>query len=138
MWSWLYHPPKEHTDDDSHDESYTPSDDDSDDDMPELVRRSDTNDSGDDSDSDSDDEKSLEDVALLNEQPNDIWIGDSGASCHLVNDDTYMYDVKIIKEMIKIGNGVGIEATKVGKIKAKFIQKNRDEHFLTNRFKRID
>ena len=38
----------------------------------------------------------------------------------------YMYDVRVIKEKIKIGNGIGIEATKVGKIKAKFIQKNKE------------
>lgn len=40
---------------------------------------------------------------------------------------TYMYDVKIIKDMIKIGNGIGVESTKMGKIIAKFIQKNRYE-----------
>ena len=44
-----------------------------------------------------------------------IYIGDSGASCHMVHSDEGMYDVKTIKERITIGNGNYIEAFKIGK-----------------------
>jgi hypothetical protein len=44
-----------------------------------------------------------------------IFIGDSGASCHMVSDDTNMFDTKTIKEFITIGNGETVKATKVGK-----------------------
>jgi hypothetical protein len=44
-----------------------------------------------------------------------IYIGDSGASCHMVHSDEGMYDVKPIKEKITIGNGQYIEALKSGK-----------------------
>lgn len=44
-----------------------------------------------------------------------------------MNDDTCIYNVKIIKEIIKIGNGLSIEAIKMGNIAAKFIQNSRDE-----------
>ena len=45
------------------------------------------------------------------------WYGDSGASCHITNDDTDMYDVEEINELI---GGIGpdaIVATKKGKKK---------------------
>jgi hypothetical protein len=46
-----------------------------------------------------------------------IYIGDSGASCHMVHSDEGMYDIKSIKEKITIGNGQYIEALKIGKKK---------------------
>jgi hypothetical protein len=46
-----------------------------------------------------------------------IYIGDSRASCHMVHSDEGMYDVKSIKEKITIGNGQYIEALKIGKKK---------------------
>jgi hypothetical protein len=44
-----------------------------------------------------------------------IFIGNSGASCHMVHSDEGMYDVKPIKEKITIGNGQYIKALKIGK-----------------------
>jgi hypothetical protein len=46
-----------------------------------------------------------------------IYIGDSGASCHMVHSDEGMGDVKSIKEKITIGNGQYIKALKIGKKK---------------------
>jgi hypothetical protein len=46
-----------------------------------------------------------------------IYIGDSGASCHMVHSDEGMYDVKPINEKITIGNGQYIKALKIGKKK---------------------
>lgn len=46
-----------------------------------------------------------------------IWLGDSGASCHMTNDDSGMFDFKTINDNIKIGNGRMLKATKIGKKK---------------------
>jgi len=42
------------------------------------------------------------------------WICDSGASCHMINNDTGMYDVQIINESVTVGNGQSATALKVG------------------------
>ena len=47
----------------------------------------------------------------------DTWIGNSGASCHMTNDDTGMYDFKEIREDLTVGSGKSIIATKIGKLK---------------------
>jgi hypothetical protein len=44
-----------------------------------------------------------------------IYIGNSGASCHMVHSDEGMYDIKNIRERITIGNGPCIKALKIGK-----------------------
>ena len=43
------------------------------------------------------------------------WIRDSGASCHITNDDTGIYDVTDINESIK-GSSRIVPATKKGKL----------------------
>jgi hypothetical protein len=43
------------------------------------------------------------------------WIGNTGASCHLMNSDIGMYDVEMIQSPIKIGNGKVLIMTKIGK-----------------------
>ena len=45
------------------------------------------------------------------------WVGDTGASTHMCNNDTGMLDYKMINEEIKIGNGRTIKAIKIGKMK---------------------
>jgi hypothetical protein len=45
-----------------------------------------------------------------------IWIADSGASCHLTNDDTAMYNCQKVHERICVGDGREILATKQGSI----------------------
>ena len=44
------------------------------------------------------------------------WIADSGASCHMINDDSGMFKVKTTSEKVKIGQGY-MTATKIGSIK---------------------
>ena len=53
-----------------------------------------------------------------------IWIGDSGASCHMTNDDTGMFEVKTIQDEITIENGKPLMATKIGKFKLNIVQKD--------------
>ena len=43
------------------------------------------------------------------------FLGDSGASTHMGNSDEGMYDVTIISSPVKIGNGITLTATKIGK-----------------------
>ena len=52
------------------------------------------------------------------------WIGDSGASCHMTNNDTGMYEVQTIQDEITIGNGKPLIATKIGKLKVDIMQKD--------------
>jgi len=61
----------------------------------------------------------------------DIWIGDSGASCHMTNDDTGMFDCTKIDEDITIGNGKPMKATKLGKIQAEIIQQDGSTRQVT-------
>lgn len=51
------------------------------------------------------------------------WIGDSGASCHITNNDSKMYDVKNIDETVSGVSG-GIQATKIGKVNVQVKQVN--------------
>ena len=50
------------------------------------------------------------------------WIGDSGASCHMTNDDSGMFDSRTIDEEITSGSGKPMTATKIGSIRVKSIQ----------------
>jgi hypothetical protein len=51
-----------------------------------------------------------------------IYIGNSGASCHMVHLSEGMYNIKNIKERITIGNGQYIKALKIGKKKQGMIK----------------
>jgi hypothetical protein len=44
-------------------------------------------------------------IAMKNNFANDLWILDSGASCHYCRSVEGLTDVKEINEWIKIGNG---------------------------------
>ena len=47
-----------------------------------------------------------------------IWIRDSGASCHYCNSHQVLFDVKDISERITVGNRKTTEATKIGSLSA--------------------
>ena len=49
------------------------------------------------------------------DNPTQIWMGDSGASCHMTCDDKGMYETSTINSPIRIGNGTTLRATKIGK-----------------------
>ena len=68
-----------------------------------------------------------DELTLLTTTSSDIWIGDTGSTCHLVNDDSHMFDIEEISEKVKVGNGESIVASKKGKVKVKFIQKDKSE-----------
>lgn len=43
------------------------------------------------------------------------WLGNTGASCHLTNDDEGMFEVTMIASPVKISSGKSMTATKIGK-----------------------
>jgi hypothetical protein len=63
-------------------------------------------------------------LTTKNKISNDLWLGDSGASCHMTNSDEGMYNCRDIKSPIKIGDGRTLYATKIGMKKLVVIQKD--------------
>jgi hypothetical protein len=53
-----------------------------------------------------------------------IWIGDSGASCHYCNSDKGLFDIQEVSESITVGNGKTMEAIKIGKLRCNVKQVN--------------
>lgn len=45
-----------------------------------------------------------------------IWIGDSGASCHYYNSDEGLFNTKVVSEKITVANGKNMEGIKIGKL----------------------
>jgi len=62
------------------------------------------------------------------EKNENIFIADSGASTHMVHTDKGMFDCKAVNETIVIGNGKGIKAEKIGKLRATVCQQDGTEH----------
>ena len=62
---------------------------------------------------------------------NNTWLGDTGASTHYVKSDEGMFDVKLIDEPVKVGNGKSMRATKVGSLKMTVLQANGDTKNIT-------
>ena len=50
----------------------------------------------------------------------DIWIADSAASTHIVNSKVGLFDVKNVREPVKIGDGKLVYAKKVGWLKVSY------------------
>ena len=63
-------------------------------------------------------------VSENSEFSKNIWIGDSGASCHYCNCDQGLFDVKDVSERITVGNGKTMEATKIGSLRCNVEQVN--------------
>ena len=61
----------------------------------------------------------------------EIWIGDSGASCHFCNHDDGLYDCADISEEITVGNGNVMLAKKIGKLRCGVLQKNGEKLIVT-------
>ena len=56
---------------------------------------------------------------------NDTWIADMGASCHMTNDDTGMYDITILKDdFVTVADDQEVKALKIGKLDMMAIQEN--------------
>ena len=62
---------------------------------------------------------------------NNLWIGDSGTSCHFTNDDTGMFNWEPIHDEIGVGNGNIVVATKRGSIRLVVHQRNGNRSNIT-------
>ena len=57
------------------------------------------------------------DLALRVEaKGNDFFICDSGASSHMTNNDSAMFDITEIDRKIRVGNGETVKAIKMGNV----------------------
>ena len=83
-------------------------------------------------DEDEDDDSSDSEMSLMikeefamktTDHERSLWIGDSGASGHMVNSDEHLYDVKEIDEEITIANDESLKATKIGKLRVEVMTK---------------
>jgi hypothetical protein len=70
-------------------------------------------------------------IAMKNNFANDLWILDSGASCHDCRSVEGLTDVKEIDESIKIGNGDSMKSTKIGNLKYEVTQINGEKFTVT-------
>jgi gag-polypeptide of LTR copia-type len=64
-----------------------------------------------------------EDEGLLmmeQDYPGQVWVGDSGATCHMTNSEEGLIDWKPIKQGVKMGNGDILEATRIGIMNIKY------------------
>ena len=61
----------------------------------------------------------------VNKYTPDIWIADTGASCHITNNDTGMFDVQILKDdCITVADDHDIRAVKIGKLQVMAMQED--------------
>ena len=63
-------------------------------------------------------------VSIISQRLSNIWLGDSGASCHMTNDDAGMFECRQYQSMIQIGNGKSILSPKIGNQKLLVVQKD--------------
>jgi hypothetical protein len=70
----------------------------------------------------------LSSVESKEEVDHEIWIGDSGVSCHYCNSDEGLYEYITIPEEITVGNG---NVMIVGKLRCGILQKNGEKLIVT-------
>ena len=70
-------------------------------------------------------------IATENNSSNDMWILDSGASCHYCQSLEGLTDVKERDELIKIGNGGAMRACKTGNLNCEVTQIDGKKFLVT-------
>jgi hypothetical protein len=68
---------------------------------------------------------------MKNNFTNDLWILDSGASCHYCQSAEGLTDIKEIDESIKIENGNSMKSTKIGNLKCEVTKVNGEKMTIT-------
>ena len=66
-----------------------------------------------------------------------IWTGDSGATCHLTNDASGMFDTQDSTSTVTIGDGDKMKVMLTGKKKMTILQKNGDTQEVTIKVKDV-
>ena len=62
--------------------------------------------------------------ANFDSKDENIWIGDSGASSHLTNDNTCMYQIQLIHGSVIVANGHKVHIESKGLMDVTFIQRD--------------
>ncbi len=57
---------------------------------------------------------------------NSLWIADLGASTHITTTDMGLFNIKNVDELVQVGDGKFVYATKVGKLTIKYTNENGD------------
>jgi hypothetical protein len=70
-------------------------------------------------------------ITMINNFSSDMWILDSGASCHYCQSAEGLTNIKKIYESIKIGNGDSLKSTKIGNLKCEVTQVNGEKLTIT-------
>jgi hypothetical protein len=70
-------------------------------------------------------------ITMKNNFSSDLWILDSGASCHYCQSAEGLTNVKEIDESIKIGNRNSMKSTKIGNLKCEMTQVNGEKLTIT-------
>ena len=58
------------------------------------------------------------------------WFGDSGASVHITNSDVGMFNIRPCDSAITIGDGSKLKCEKVGDLKVKVLQRNKNKKLI--------
>jgi len=53
-------------------------------------------------------------------QNSNLWVGDTGATCHMVCNDANLLDYKTVNDEVIVGDGRPLNVIKIGKIKVQF------------------
>jgi Zinc knuckle len=53
-------------------------------------------------------------------QDRNLWVGDTGATYHMVCDDSKLFDFELVNDEVVVGDGRPLKVTKIGKLKVNF------------------
>jgi Zinc knuckle len=53
-------------------------------------------------------------------QNRNLWVGDTGAKCHMVCDDSNLFNYESVHDEVVVGDGRPLRVTKIGKLKVNF------------------
>jgi len=59
----------------------------------------------------------------------ELWVGDTGTTCHMVCNDKNLYDVILVNDKVIVGDGRSLSVKKMGNLKVNF--KNEDKNIST-------
>jgi len=76
-------------------------------------------------------EKEIVLVGIEKEVPDNMWICDSGATCHMIGEDYGLTETKTIENEVIVGDGRKLKANKMGNLKVEFKQNNGESIEIT-------
>ena len=65
------------------------------------------------------------------EAQDNLWICDTGVTCHMIGKDMGLINVKTVDHQITVGDGRSLKSIKMGNLKLEFIQKYGENLHIT-------